>query len=286
MATDIAAATGVKVGTVHGWITLAYRAGLITGKMHRWTSEEDGELARLYRSRIMVPDIAMSMNLPLGKVHARIMRLKLKRGRKLVWRSDFDAPARQMVAAGKTDSEVGDALGIGRHAVTKFRRLHGIAAVVTSPWTADADATLRKLYARGDRREDIADALGLKIGQINGRLARLCLTRPTRPYPTNRKSADRDYAHLRDPAVRAKAAETRKLNAKPRPKAKAPVEDCTVIPLDARPFLSRQMTKECAYPYGQAGAIHVCCKPVFGGTSYCEGHAALCFNYAATARAA
>lgn len=182
---------------------------------------------------------------------------------------------RALVAQGVSDVEIAKRYGLYRTGVQRQRAAAGITAakaVRTKP-LASIEARFRELYAQGMRIKDIGLELGVGDSRARQIVIDLGLTRQ-KPKPM----------HLHAPAVRKKAAETRRANLglapRPSPRLKAVEKTPEVIPDHARPWLTRKFGDgKCAYPYGERGNIHSCCKPTFNGTSWCEGHAALCFDY-------
>lgn len=176
---------------------------------------------------------------------------------------------------GKTNKEI--AAIVGRSVGSVEGQIRNSGMTKTEPrkpattWTAEQDAILRDGYAKNLPVSQISKRLDRSPGSVAGRAARLKLVKTPNFSATVRKTPNRSY----DSVVEAnKARAGRRL----KPRLKTERVDPEIIPLTARPWLTRT-TGECVYPYGPRGNIHACCLPVWDGRKMCEEHQALCYDY-------
>jgi len=274
---EIADYFGTTVGAAENWSKKARKKGLVgPRRTHKvWTPDRVKEAKALFDARVSVEEMAHRMGVTFSAMRACIAHRKWTRSE----RSTVDIPAetlRQLVAEGLNDVEIGKRLGYGSSTIQKQRVKAGIVAAFRGnahSFTPAMDDQLAKLLKAGFSAPAIGKQMKVSEGFIRKRAKALGIwTVRFGPSP----------AHLTTPAVQknAEATKREKRGLPPRiiPTVRIVEEAPEVIPDHARPWLTRKFG-ECAYPYGERGNVHSCCKPVFNGTSLCEGHASLCFDY-------
>lgn len=237
-----------------------------------WTKAEDEEIRRQREAGVFVVDVVIEGR-SRNAINLRVAKLNLGMNTRH-WKAEEDAElvkkyatltsipniARQMK---KTDASV-------RARALKL----GLIKRVEVMWPPEDEKELRNLWAVMGPAE-ISRRMSRSPTSIQNKARRLGLPSKRDYYPTQRKPADRNYESVKE-AIKSRV--------KPRPKPVA-VEAAEIIPLHARPWLTRKRG-ECAYPHGERGNIHSCCKPTFGATSWCEGHASVCLVFDQKAKAA
>lgn len=266
---------GTKPSTIMRWVTRAVAAGLTKARWNPWPEEKVARLRALWFTdeAPSAQQVAAEMGETLRAVESQLQRMPNKRGTRHAqfWTPDKVAIIKMMKEAGKSDKEIGLLFGVSDQSVHRIRKAQGIGNFVDMMgWKLHEVEELTRLWGMGWSGTQIALRLDRTRSQVHAKIGRLGLNRP-HAYPTVKKKADRDYASVAA-AARARAG----IPAKPRPKA-GPKEDSNVIPLTARPWLTRGRG-ECSYPYGPRGEIHSCCLPVWNDTGQCEHHYALCHD--------
>lgn len=275
---EIGAAFGVRPRTVDWWVTSAIKEGLLTPIKGRAPVQDDvvEKLKELWLSGLHIDEVVKRLGRSRFSIRGLLNRYRIARQLPPV-RPKMDVDPSWLPAIvrlkkeGKTDRQIGNALGISQARVARLRKESGIKGMIpkpSSPWTPEDEATLKRLWFTGASCYLIGQQMGDRTAsQILSKGTRMGL--PTRGFPLRRKVADRDYKTV---SLAAMARKGTTLG----PRAKAgPKEEPNIIPDFARPWLTRALG-ECSYPYGPRGNIHSCCKPVFGVSQWCEAHTALC----------
>lgn len=213
-----------------------------------------------------------------------------------------DALIRRMVEDKHTTKEI--ATELGRHPSSIGRQMDklGVQRVRRLParkWTPEMDSIIRK-FIHKENREKIANRIGGGITKcaVISRIKRLGLTGIAPDVPRAWQPDEDEFLREnvgtmtqsdmgrelnRDPS--SVSRRLTKLGIKPDhpvapvyavPKAKKAPE---VVPLTARPWLTRDGSRECKYLYGERHAYLACCQPAWMDTGLCEAHAALCGGY-------
>ena len=222
---------------------------------------------------------------------------------KYPWTAEQDALIRKLHGENQSTRAISEALG-GVNKTTVGRRIEKLGLSKTSTkrarkWTPEMDAIIRR-YIGVEDREKIAARLNTTKSAVNGRVMRLNLN-VRAPYVARQWTQEEiDYLRRNVDSMsmsqmgleldRSRSAVLRKLEAlgiRPaQPTRAAPVyvapkarKEPQVIPLTARPWLTRDGSRECKYLYGERHAYLACCQPVWMETGFCETHAALCGGY-------
>ena len=274
---QIAERMGCTINTAESWVRKAKAKGLLGARRTHnvWTPERIAEAKKLFDAGVNMVEMAETMGVTLSAMRSCVATHKWTR----TDRSKVDIPVdvlRQLVSEGLNDVEIGKRLGYGSSTIQKHRVRAGIVAAFkghAQQFTPAMEANIAKLLKSGFSAPAIAKQMKVSEGFIRKRAKALGIWQ-TRYGPSP--------VHLQKPEVRKKAEATKRENRGPPPRIipMVQIEEPTpeVIPDHARPWLTRKFG-ECAYPYGERGNVHSCCKPTFNGTPYCEGHAALCFDY-------
>lgn len=269
---EISLVFGCRPATVMGWVTSAIKDGLTKAVVGKWPDDKVAALRALWVARVHVDEVARQLDTTRLAVEGQVLRHGIKRPDMMrVWTDDLVGQLRSLKASGKSDAQVSVIMGMTENAIRKARRNHDIGSVFDqSLWSDKATDDLKRMWDQELNPAEIGRRLGMTRMKVQSKAARMKLPM-NRGTPVVRKKANRSYDTV------AAAARARKgTTMKPRPQA-GPKEESNVIPLTARPWLSRQRG-ECAYPYGPRGQIHSCCKPVWSEGIYCESHAALCYT--------
>lgn len=281
---EIGAEFGVSHQTVDGWATEAIRAGLLVKMTGRPKAEHDEQevntLLSMWTKGVHISEVQKVLGRPLAAIKKMLAVHGPKERRAPVRRagpveSELAEQVRSLKDDGKTDVQIGKVLGRNQSWVARVRRKYDIGSlspvqpVNLKTWSEDEEAELKRLWPSGLSCFLIGQQIGRSEGQVGSKAKRMGL--PPKGVPKVRKAADRTYDTVAA-AAKARAGTTMK----PRPKA-GPKEDSNVIPLTARPWLTRERG-ECSYPYGPRGEIHSCCLPVWNDTNQCESHYALCHD--------
>lgn len=286
---QIAEHFGVSIRSVEDWIKSAIHTGLVERRKKIRSplcgmpkpDETTVQTVKMMRER---GELAHVIAAAVGKSISSIYDIFLKHGIKrpsFVPRTitlDKVEAVRSLSSEGKTIREVSALTGLSDSAVRRTREKLGIRSDKRAPQparklTPDKERLMLELWAQKVGPTEIARRLDVSRSAVEAKANRLNLPRFGKELKTVR-----NFSHLHTPAARAKAAETRRNTIpKSRPQFSAKVVPVEVIPETARPWLTR-LRGECSYPYGPRGQIHSCCKPVWRETTYCEGHAGLCFE--------
>jgi transposase len=259
---------GVALRTVERWVK-ELKVGMPL-KNGGWTQAEDDSI-RAQRALNVRTEAVKIEGRSRNAVVRRIQELGLN-VRPVVWSEADDAElARLYGMATLTIPSVAKQMKRSPAAVRSRAIFIGIVKTQDLSWTKEQDDQLRDLWKRIGPAQ-ISRILGRTATSIQTKAMRMGLPRRTHLYPVTRKVADRDYQSVKEANARRTGTTLRVI-----PQALF-VDEGLTIPLEARPWLQRKRG-ECAYPYGERGNIHSCCKPVFGKSVYCQTHSAVCFNY-------
>ncbi|HVZ40296.1 MAG TPA: hypothetical protein VHI13_13535 [Candidatus Kapabacteria bacterium] len=140
-----------------------------------WTTAEDEELRRLYKSQLTNHEIARKLGRPYGSVCHRAQQFGLKKERpeRVEWTAEED---RQLRKLHKTfaPTEIAKRLGRKHHVVrARLYKLGILVRRTAKPpiWTTKEDRLLAKLYGRHPVAE-IAERLGRSMNAVKSRAAR------------------------------------------------------------------------------------------------------------------
>lgn len=274
---QIAERLGTTVGTAENWVRKAKAKGLLGARRtHKvWTPERVAEAKRLFDSHVNMVEMAETMGVTLSAMRACVAHRKWTRGNRNVVNIPVDV-LHQLVSEGLSDVEIAKKLGCRSSTVQRRRTAAGIVAAVRGhahQFTPAMETQLLRLFKAGFSSTSIAKQMKVSPGFVRKRAKALGIWDA---MPIQRAK------HLTKPETRKKAEATKRekrgLPIRVIPVVQIDEPTPEVIPDHARPWLTRKFG-ECAYPYGERGNVHSCCKPTFNGTSLCEGHAALCFDY-------
>lgn len=235
-----------------------------------WTKAAIDRLRELWAAGTHVDDVAAELNTTRASIDGLTARHGIKREkpvrRAYTWHPERIEQLRKLKAEGKTDVEIGSVMGLHEKSVEKARRRFKIGSLRSTgqnpsrQWSEAEVKQMLTLWNSGVKPLEIGKRMGRTRMQIEGKATRLGLARVNVPKvvrPLSPKPEGKKVVRLRPVA--------------------GPKEDLSVIPLTARPWLTRERG-ECNFPYGQRGNIHSCCAPVWNETTYCESHFALCHD--------
>lgn len=233
-----------------------------------WPKAMIDRLRELWLSGMHVDDVAAELKTTRASIDGLTIRHGIKREKRVrrsySWHPERIEQLRTLKAQKMTDTEIGAVMGLHEKSVEKARRRFGIGslrAVGVNPnreWDEVSTARLITLWNSGVKPMEIGRLMNRTRGQIEGKATRLKLARVNaRPKP--KRIAPVATGPKKPPRLIPKAG---------------PKEEANVIPLTARPWLTRERG-ECVYPYGPRGEIHSCCQPVWNETGYCENHYAV-----------
>lgn len=266
----------------------------------------NSDMKRLYNEGFTVAEIAQSLDWTEAKTTAALGRAVnaglIERRVPKYTESELEK-IKTLRTNGATVRQIADAIGRSVSAVTNRISAMGLAQA-SVPWTPERDAQLKALYGK-HTNDAAADIMGIGVSAFKARASRIGLTATRRMW-----TADQDEwlkANYMDRTATDLGreigfnAETVKKHAtrlgltgqgkkrggsvagsRPRPKAR-PTAELETIPLTARPLLEHRKG-QCRFPYGERFNVLFCCAPAWKEGSYCEAHAAVCYDY--TKRAA
>lgn len=289
---EIAAALGVAKSTVQDYVTDFNKRGFISPVYkHGGRKSPPGRvelLTELWLAGMHVEDVAKRLGTTRAAVEGLVAYHGIKRDRPVFkaykWTPERIAQLRQLREANKTDEEIGQVMGMAAKTINRARRKFANDKgkpdyVPYKAWSDEEAAELVRLWTVLKLNPaEIARRMGRTRNQIESKSLRLRLPRNV-ALKIIKKPAARSYDTVAA-SNRARFGTTMK----PRPKA-GPKEDSNVIPLTARPWLTRERG-ECVYPYGARGNVYSCCQPVWGENNMCEAHFAACHDFSRSKRVA
>ena len=194
------------------------------------------------------------------------------------WTLARQAEVRHALANGRTFADIADKMGMTWQAVAQGATVYSLRPVCRKgSWTPERIAKLKELWAGGRSASEIARELGETSRNAGiDKVHRLGMSSEGRVQAT---APARMARPLKSPAF-PKALK----------KPPKPVSDVVYLPTEpalevvnsaepgplARPWETRTFG-ECAWPFGERGAILSCCEPC-GDNTYCQAHRELAFR--------
>lgn len=194
------------------------------------------------------------------------------------WTAERKAYVQQRLASGASFSQIAERLGLTWQAVAQGATVYSLRTVCRhGGWSDDRVAKLAQYHADGMSAAEAARALGSTTrNAVIGKWARMGLRRERLDKRSRTPRSVHVPKAVKTPKV-AKAPKTppRPVNDAPRPPTAKTLD--YVAALKPGPF-SRPWEErgpgQCAWPFGERGAVVSCCAPC-GDATYCADHRAI-----------
>lgn len=186
------------------------------------------------------------------------------------WSAERKAYVQRQLANGSSFAQIAGRLGLTWQAVAQSATIYNLRPVCQrAGWTPERLAKLKEYHAAGMSASESARALGETTrNAVIGKWARLGLKREN----LDKRSRTPRKVHV-PKAPKVAKAPPKPVNDKPH-RPTAPTLDYVAAMKPgpfARPWEERG-PNQCAWPFGERGAVLSCCAPIGEGERYCKEH--------------